>query len=108
MANHFEVNDPRGRKVVCTLETWQSHILLDHSEMDGCEELVMATIAHGTIYRDVRKDYRHVYYRRVKGKGYYIKVVVEFDDADSGEVITAFRSRNRKPGERKIWPTPKA
>lgn len=75
--------------------------------MKGREEQVKAAIKkphRGIIYRDVDVENRDIYYRRPRGKRYYIKEVVEFDNLNNGSVITAFRASARKKGEQQIWP----
>jgi hypothetical protein len=106
MPNIFEVIDPRGRRVICTEEVWNDHVLYNHPWMDGREEEVKAAIQKPSfgIYQDAGSEHRHVYYHLHKSKRYYIKVVVEFVEDTTGKVITAFNPDSTKAGERLIWP----
>ncbi len=102
----FEVQDPRGIKVVCSTEVWELHILDEHPEMEDEEELVEETIRspHLFIYEDRDYPERNLYYWLHSSRRYYIKVVVEFKDHTIGEVITAFKTDSPKSGEKIIWP----
>jgi hypothetical protein len=105
MPNLFEVTDPQGRTIVCTLETWNGHILENHPDMKGYENEVGRAIEAPSlgIYRDSVFENRHIYYNRFKRKPRYIKVVVEFGE-EVGKVITAFFTDATKSGEKMIWP----
>jgi hypothetical protein len=75
----------------------------------GWEEEVIATLQRpspGFVYQDANRENRHTYYRRIKGKSYYLKVVIEVKDSKQkiGEVITAFPTDAGKAGELIIWP----
>jgi hypothetical protein len=106
MPNAFTATDPRGRRVICTEECWVWHILDYHPALAGLEEEVIATIEHPDIgiFRDADYENRDVYYRRRKGRAYFIKVFVEFEEEEHGRVVTAFLTDSTKSGERWIWP----
>jgi len=42
--NIIDCFDKDGIKVVCDEGTWYNHILAEHPEMTGCEEIIKATI----------------------------------------------------------------
>ena len=106
----FQINDIRGRKVVCTEECWYSHILDEHQDMEGFEEEVKEAIQNPyplpCVYQDRDYPSRHIYYRlfRTKKYSYYIKAIVDFSEPDEGELITAFKTDSPKTGELMIWP----
>lgn len=106
MADKFEAVDPLGRTVICTEDTWRWHVVDFHKEMEGDESLVIQTIEQPTlgVFRDADFENRDVYYRKPPGKAYYIKVVVEFNEPQSGTLITAFRADTPKAGEMMVWP----
>lgn len=106
MSNRFEVVDPRGRKVTCTDECWQGHILAARPWMAGWENEVQSAIQHPTfgIYHDATHESRHLYYRLRTNRRQYIKVVVDFGEAETGTVITAFPTDSPKSGEKLLWP----
>lgn len=101
----FDVIDPRGFRVFCTIIRWREHVV-EHSIMIGEEASVVKAITDPTygIYAD--KDYpeRSIYYFRKSSKPLYVKVVVKFSDDGVGEVITAFMTDSLKSGEKMIWP----
>jgi hypothetical protein len=103
----FAIVDPRGRTIICTEDTWRWHILDFHPNMEPHEADVKLAIESPQwgIFADVDEENRHIYYLTFPRQPYYLKVVVEFDENDNGEVITAFRSDTLKTGEKLIWPT---
>ncbi len=56
------------------------------------------------IYQDAHFEDRQIYYFRLKTKPRYLKVVVQFDTEEIGNVITAFPADSAKSGEKMIWP----
>ena len=103
MPNIFEVEDPRGRRVNCSEDCWDKHIVVDHYIMsDKLDEVVKVIERPHFIATDSLFNDREVYYRRRRKKLQYIKVVVEFDGA-SGNVRTAYITDSGKSGERVIW-----
>ncbi len=107
MTNVFEVVDPRGYKIVCTEDSFNNHILIQHPQMKGREAEIQETIGHptlGCIYQDANRPSRNIYYRLSKNRESYIKVVVEINQDQTGRVITAFPTSAPKSGEKLIWP----
>jgi hypothetical protein len=75
--------------------------------MAGREEEVKAAIERPTIgiFSDADFPERQIYYFLQKEKKRYLKVVVQFKNADEpGEVITAFTTDSPKKGEKMVWP----
>lgn len=105
MSNLFEVSDPRGRKVVCTEDCWNEHILFNRPWMIGWEDEIQKAIEapYMGIFQDNDFENREIYYGLSKGKERYIKIVVEFQEGNYGEVVTAFPTDSPKSGERLIW-----
>jgi hypothetical protein len=104
---HFEAIDPRGFRVLCLQTCWFNHILDEHFEMTDEEADVISAIQDPNppfIFQDVGFPKRHVYYRRLKSTDYLIKVIVDFSNADYGEIITAFKTDSGKKGEKILWP----
>jgi hypothetical protein len=97
MAILFKAVAPKHRTVTCTVEQWNSHVL-DKGGMLGREETVRKAIEHPevVIYRDVDYVDREVYYTLVPR---YLRVVVEFENEEFGNVIRAFPTANSKKGE---------
>jgi len=110
MANLFEVVDPRGIQVYCTVDQWNDHIAISRNE-DGLnidnnwKDLVIRTIENPVILAQ-DKDFsdRNVYYYHPGSSAYYIKVVIKIR-RNIGRVVTAFETNNVKSGERLLWPT---
>lgn len=108
MSIEFEVDDPRGYKVVCTQKIWRYKITKKRPWMNSEEwkNIVIETIKNPSmqIFQDANFENRYVYYRRIENRARYMKVVVAFDNEESGEVITATPVNNGKAGEKPIWP----
>jgi hypothetical protein len=77
--------------------------------MIGWENRVARTIENPIfgVCRDVDYENRCVYYRLMKGGKEYLKVIVEFDEVNSGHVVTAYTTDSPKSGEKLIWPESK-
>lgn len=103
MAELFTSIDPRGRKVKCSEERWNNHIVnakpFMGSQLDNVKK---AIIEPDCIVRDVDYNNRECYYKLMPKRETYMKVVVEFKN-NFGTVITAFRTGTVKKGERVIW-----
>lgn len=103
-----DIKDPRGYRISCTEDQWYHHILKRHPEMTGFETEVIKTIQSPSlpICQDIDYNDRNVYYslyRKVGTQNYYVKVIVKVNhDALEGDVVTAFKTLNIKPGERMI------
>ena len=110
MANLFEVVDPRGIPIYCSVDQWNEHIAISRNE-DGLnidnnwKDLVIRTIENPVILAQ-DKDFsdRNVYYYHPGSSAYYMKVVIQIR-RNIGRVITAFETNNVKSGERLLWPT---
>lgn len=105
MADKFQATDPRGRTVICTEETWVSHVVWRHPGMDGKEDEVKAAIESPSmgIFGDKLHENRNIYYRLQRNRRRYTKVIVAFDDQNAGSVLTAFQVDAPKDGEPLIW-----
>ena len=105
MSNLFEATDPRGHIVCCTVECWAQHILKKHIWMKNRKDDVISAIQSPlAIYQDTDFGERQNYYFLPNNESYYVKVVVDFEEGESGKVITAFPVDSTKPGEELIWP----
>jgi hypothetical protein len=105
MPNIFEVIDPRGFTVGCTINTWYDHILAGRPWMAGWEQDVANTIVDPLmICQDKNHGDRNIYYQ-IRNKGTrYLRVVVVINENCYGMVMTAFPSDGGKVGEVWIWP----
>lgn len=105
MPNLFEVTDPRGRTVICTTQNWQRHVLRKHQIMQHRQKEVADVIQSPTwICSDVDFPERENYYRLKPTSLQYIKVVIEFRDANlPGELVTAYETDSGKSGEQILW-----
>ena len=106
MAKYFEVTGPRDYPVFCDEEYWFGHILIEHPEMKGCEDLVMEAIGNplfSMIFEERGNPERNVYYTRHGSHGYFVRVVVEFSADHRGELITALMADSLRPGDRLLW-----
>ena len=111
--NAFECRDREGIRVVCSRETWLSHIVAEHPEMQGCESCVAATIeALYQVFQDrAFPDRKNLYRPFVLPKPMdrrYLRVVIEykkrrFRKGLTGYVMTAFPVENKRKGDILLW-----
>jgi len=104
MTDHFFVDDPRGKTIICTEKFWRTHISKSHSYLINYEGEVKETLRNPSIIcRDSERGDREVYYSKIPEMLRILKVVVEFRSLKVGEVITAYLVDGIKPGEKQIW-----
>lgn len=88
------VVDPYGRTVRLSDERW-AHIIRRHPYMDAFRAEVLEAVALPTeIVRGPRPG-QDLYYRRDAGPSRWLKVVVAYDENDTGSVRTAFPRRSK-------------
>jgi hypothetical protein len=87
--------DPRGREIVLTGERWE-HITAGHPELEAHQEEVLRAVEAPTQTAPGRAPDEEWFYLADAGPSRWLKVVVVFDSASSGRIITAF-PRRRKP-----------
>lgn len=103
MSNYIEVNDYEGNRVCCTRNQWFSHIVPGHRIMDGNKQIVEETIkTPDIVYTSSTSPIRKVFFKESTEATYSsdlkTKVIVEYDTAGSGEVVTAFPAKLEKGG----------
>ena len=92
--NLFEIIDVRGIIVVCTKLQWENHIMFNHPETTGKEEIVKNAIKEPEIiYQSDEYTNRDVYFGKMKNDR-YMKVIVENHAPNYGEIVTAFPRRD--------------
>lgn len=105
---YFEIEDFKGRTIVCERVRWFDHITENahHNYMDGSEEDVIQALKNPhnlhRCFDRVRKN-RRVYYLHHPHWGDFTKVVVEYDNDNcdgTGKVCTAYKVDDITPGER--------
>jgi len=110
--NIIDCFDKDGIKVVCDEGTWYNHILAEHPEMTGCEEIIKATINNPyEIYQDrIAINKKAICKPFVLPKPfhtYYLRIVIEYDKSKfrgtKGYVRTAFACVNKKKGDILLW-----
>ena len=109
MGNIIEVKDPNGVKIYCSQSTWEQHIIspTGHPGLaDNIDAIVQTIASPDCIYEshdsDPPLDDRSVYCKIVQSATYYnnakyTKVVASICGG-TGEVITAYPSRNETGG----------
>lgn len=103
----FRCQDRWGRTVALAEARWRGHILPNHPELAGGEELIERTLTNPTkVTYDRNVSGREVFYRP-SGLGppysrVLMRVIVEF--AVDGTVITAHFLPRPHPQERPKWP----
>ena len=108
MAVIWETTDRLGRIVRLTDEGW-AHVLAGHRDMVPFLAAMRVAVEEADeVFRDGRYPQRDVHYLRSDGQRPSLKVVGKYRPTApsgwTGEVITAFRSRRKGKGERRIWP----
>ncbi|MGC1374898.1 MAG: hypothetical protein WA821_01660 [Anaerolineales bacterium] len=110
---HFDTNDLKGNRIICTEARWQDHIvgsaknyMQRHREFDGNEDVILDALRKpitGIRYRSHKKGFERsmIYY----GKGItdrYSRIVIRFDDETcngTGEFVTAISVPGMHDGE---------
>lgn len=101
----IEVTDPRGFVIRCTREYWETHVLVSHPDLKGCEKVVERALqspTHGHVYTSNSRPDRHVYYGELRRR-VEIKVVVEFNAKNEGRIVSATACSRRPNGEKLLW-----
>ena len=94
----FETVDIDGVPVSCSHETWDGHILVRHSELQGLEYLAADAVRNpDMVYDSTRRPNRKLFYREavqpLPFSHKYVLVVVAYDDLPDGPVgvvVTAY------------------
>lgn len=103
MSDYISTYDYTGKPVSCTRSQWFSHIAAGHEIMKKNKVAVEKTIqAPDIVYRSDSCSHRQVYFKAESSATYTdklkTKVIVEFDESDHGEIITAFPVKEEKGG----------
>ena len=99
-AHLFVATDPQGRVVRLATRCYTGHIVVEHPDLADVEAIERTIRSADYIAQDAVDSTRLVYYRlyRRQPQRWLIKVVVE-----DGEIITAYRVKRLKEGERILW-----
>jgi hypothetical protein len=89
------VRDPRGREVRLGAERWR-HIISGHPELREMQADIVRAVESPSEVLAGRAPDEEWFYLAGAGPSRWLKVVVVFDRAASGRIITAF-GRRRKP-----------
>jgi hypothetical protein len=89
------IRDREGREVLLSPERWQ-HIVSGHPEIEVFEREVRQAIESPMAVLPGREPGEEWLYLEGAGPSRWLKVVVAFDNAERGRIITAF-ARRRKP-----------
>lgn len=95
MDDSQEIRDHRGREVLLSLERWR-HIISGHPEIEAFENEIRRAVEAPTAILPGREVNEEWLYLEGAGPSRWLKVVVVFDRAERGRIITAF-ARRRKP-----------
>jgi hypothetical protein len=95
MPGASNIRDHRGRDVVLAAERWQ-HIVDGHPELELHRADVLRAVEAPTETTSGREPDEEWFYLADAGPSRWLKVVVTFESATSGRIITAF-PRRRKP-----------
>jgi hypothetical protein len=89
----WTVQDPRGRDIYLTKSEWETHILLNHPELDGLLEDVLNTIRFGRRTQDRIRPNKYFYRYpcdRLPDGYTQIVVVVLFKPESNNYVVAAW------------------
>lgn len=107
MADIINVQSPLGYTVVCSQNTWNNHIVINHPIMSNNQNAVINTITDpDEIYLSNETgnndEERHVYYSKTSGaeynnNGFMTRVIVELPNPNIsvGDIVTAFPSKTK-------------
>jgi hypothetical protein len=90
-----KIRDREGREVLLSPERWR-HIASGHPEIEVYEQEVRRAVESPTAVLPGREPDEEWLYLEGAGPSRWLKVVVVFDSAERGRIITAF-ARRRKP-----------
>jgi len=89
------IRDRLDRKVLLSPERWR-HIVSGHPEIEAYETDIRRAVEAPTAVMAGREPDEEWLYLEGAGPSRWLKVVVVFDSADQGRIITSF-GRRRKP-----------
>jgi hypothetical protein len=106
----LRVKDPQGYEITLELETWESHIVKQHPEIQKFFDLLSKTISEPQIIQQSVKQNETFYYYRLTGRSFhratdiYLGAVVRREEeTKTGHIKTAFLLKEvRKEGET-VW-----
>lgn len=103
MKNIINTYDHDGKNIICSSQTWYSHIVNNHSIMYSNKNAVEETISDpDTVYQSSDYTERKVFFKTSTSASYSpklkTKVIVEYNSTNSGEVVTAFPVKDEKGG----------
>ena len=113
MADILRCTDVWGQDVRLTKNCWEMHILTNHPELRGCDQLLATVLSDpNQVNQDVNDlDVKNFYRAFILPPPYdrtYVKICVKYRDRVSGpptgEVITAYSTQDLKGGEKQLWP----
>jgi hypothetical protein len=90
-----KVRDRKSRVVLLSHERWQ-HIVSGHPEIEAYGQEIQRAVESPTTVLPGREPGEEWLYLEGAGPSQWLKVVVVFDSAERGRIITAF-ARRRKP-----------
>jgi hypothetical protein len=89
------IQDRQGREILLSAERWR-HIVSGHPEIEVYGQEIHRAIESPTAVLPGREPDEEWLYLEGAGPSQWLKVVVVFDSAEHGRIITAF-ARRRKP-----------
>ena len=86
----FSTIDIFGRIVILTSDTWQTHICIRHPEVEPYLREIKQTIEEPCLVtKSSSEPNSQLYFDRPLRRDLYLKVVVDIDDNNTGDVATA-------------------
>lgn len=111
MSNYISTTDYEGNLVVCSNQQWFGHIVNNHGVMKNNKIVVENTVKNPDFVHE-SQDYenRKVFFKTTSsatyGDKFQTKVIIEYNERSSGEIVTAFPTKSVKGGiVNVIYPT---
>jgi hypothetical protein len=107
----FTVKDPLGRTVILDQDRWDTHISVEHPELDymWIAECLESPdfIAVDTVNKQRRVYYKRSFLPRASIRRFYLKTVTELPAMEGNpcRIITAYIASGAKMGEKLEWPS---
>lgn len=97
----FTTTDVFGRIVSLTSDTWHNHICVGHPELKPYLVEVKKTIEDPILVAksSSQPDSSQIYFDRPLKRDLYLKVVVDIDQENTGDVATALLQKNLQGAE---------
>lgn len=101
----FEAADPRGKTIILYSDTWHTHIIENHPEMEDKVDIVKKTIEDPDFIREGRTSDSELYVRveSVSGLQFTGILTATRDTSETTIITTAFEGNDTHSKGKTIW-----